>query len=391
MNPPFIAPVLAPLFVAALLLLPPHAPAAPRLPASGADVVAVLPERDPALRALRAAVAAAPRAPAPALALARRYVMLGRTSADPRYYGQAQAVLAPWWNRADAPDGVRLLRATLLQNGHRFAEAQAELRRLTAHDPRNGQAWLTLATVQAVQGDADGALASCARLSTLASQIEAFACLASASVNTGRMRGAERLLALGVDRTPDAAAESRAWALTLLGELAARRGDGALAQRRFGAALALAPRDSYLLGAYADFLLDAGRAGEVPALLREHHRADGLLLRHALALQALGYTAALAPVRAELQARFDAAALRGDQVHLREQARFTLSVLGDARTALALAQRNWQVQKELADTRLLLEAGIAARDRAALRPVLAWIRAQGLEDVAVTRLLARLS
>jgi hypothetical protein len=129
----------------------------------------------------------------------------------------------------------------------------------------------------------------------------------------------------------------------------------------------------------------------VVALLRGHHRNDALLLRHALALRALGRHDELAAARAELQARFDAAALRGDTVHLREQARFTLHVLGDARGALALARRNWQVQKELADTRILLEAGLAARDRAALQPELRWIHAQGLEDVAVARLAGRAS
>ncbi len=381
---------------AVLALLPlMQGAAAPRTPASGNEVVTELPRQDDGLRALRAAVAAAPRDPAPAVALARRYVMLGRAGADPRYYGQAQAVLAPWWDRPGAPNAVRLLHATLLQNGHHFGAAQTMLREVVAADPRAVQAWLTLATVQAVQGDSAGAIASCGRLSSLAGQLETFACLAVASANTGRMRGAEQLLSLGLEREREAgndpAPEIRTWALTMLAELAARRGDAPVAQQRFLAALRVAPADSYLLGAYADFLLDRGRAAEVPALLRDHHRNDALLLRHALALQALGRRDALAPVRAELQARFDAAALRGDAVHLREQARFTLHVIKDMPAALALAQRNWQVQKELSDTRILLEAGLAARDRAALQPVLRWIRAQGLQDVVVARLVERAS
>lgn len=377
---------------AVLALLPlVQGAAAPRTPAAGNEVITELPRQDDGLRALRAAVAAAPRDPVPALALARRYVMLGRESADPRYYGQAQAVLAPWWDRPDAPNAVRLLRATLLQNGHHFSEAQAELRQVVAADPRAAQAWLTLATVQAVQGDTAGAIASCGRLSSLTGQLETFACLAVASANTGRMQGAEQLLALGLEREGNAAPEIRTWALTMLAELAARRGDAPLAQRRFVTALRVAPADPYLLGAYADFLLDRGRAADVPALLKAHHRNDALLLRHALALQALGRREALAPVRAELQARFDAAELRGDAVHLREQARFTLHLRGDARAALALARRNWQVQKELADTRILLEAGLAARDGAALQPVVRWIRTQGLQDVAVARLVEKAS
>jgi Tfp pilus assembly protein PilF len=377
--------------VLVLVLAPPPGAAAPRTPGSASEVVALLPRQDDGLRALRAAVAAAPRDPLPALALARRYVVLGRASADPRYYGQAQAVLAPWWGRPDAPNGARLLRATLLQNSHRFDEAQAELRHVLATEPRNAQAWLTLATIQAVQGDTPAAIASCGRLSLLAGQLETFACLAAAGANTARLRSGEQLLELGLARADDAAPDVRTWALTMLAEMAARRGAAALARQRFDAALRLAPADSYLLAAYADFLLDQGRAAQVPALLRDHHRNDGLLLRHALALRALGRHAELAPVRTELQARFAAAAMRGDAVHLREQARFTLHLLDDARGALALAQRNWRVQKELADTRILLEAGLAARDLAALQPALRWIRAQGLQDVVVSRLAERAS
>lgn len=377
------------LLLIAALALAPVVSAAPYVPVAGDVVVARLPARDDALRLLRARVAAHPDDLTAAVALARRCVALGRANADPRYFGQAQAALATWWSRADAPDSVRLLRAELLQNGHRFDAAKAELRRLTAADPRNAQAWLTLATVQAVQGDSAAATRSCARLSGLAGQLEAYTCLAGASANTPRMRNSEKLLDLALRRDPEATPAVRTWALTLLAEFAARRGDAPLAEQRFRSALRVAPRDIYLLGAYADFLLDRQRAREVAALLRGLDNVDGLLLRRALALRQLGDGRALAPVRDALQARFDAARLRGDDVHLREQARFTLHVLGDPRAALALALRNWQVQKELADTRILLEAGLAAGDRQALRPVTQWVRTEGVDDAAIARLMRR--
>jgi hypothetical protein len=113
---------------------------------------------------------------------------------------------------------------------------------------------------------------------------------------------------------------------------------------------------------------------------------DGLLLRRALALRQSGQRAALAAAVAELDARFAAAERRGDGVHLREQARFELALRGDVGRALALARRNWEAQKEPADARILLEAAAAARAPAAARPVLDWIRAAGVEDVALARL-----
>jgi hypothetical protein len=88
--------------------------------------------------------------------------------------------------------------------------------------------------------------------------------------------------------------------------------------------------------------------------------------------------------------RIAAAAERGDRIHLREEARFTLAVELDAARAVAIARDNWSVQKELADGRLLAEAAVAARDRDAAAPVIAWARATGVRDATLDRLLARL-
>jgi len=363
--------------------------AAPYRPASGDTVVETVVRRTgtPEVRQLQARLAAAPGDLDAALLLARRYIALGRSETDPRYFGYAQAALAPWWQRVDAPPRVRLLRAILLQNGHQFDAALTDLRAVTASEPANGEAWLTQAIVQSVQGDHAGATASCARVTTLADQLAGFACLAAASVNTDRAAASERLLAATLDRAGGAPSELRVWALTLLAEMAARRGAAGIAEQRYRAALALAPRDSYLLGAYADFLLDTRRPAEVLALLRDQQRIDALLLRYALALRAQGSNrAALAAAVTELQARFDAAAQRGDRVHLREQARFTLHLRGDPAAALVLARQNWAVQKELADLRILLEAAQRAGDQSTLRAARGWMQRNGTQDVMLASL-----
>lgn len=398
---------------AAALLAPPCAMAAPFVPAAGAAVLEKLPAReqaaDAALLRLRARWMAAPREVALAAALAQRYIELGRAAGDPRYLGYAQAVLAPWWREAAPPVPVLLLRATLLQSSHRFADAVRDLDAVTRVDPGNAQAWLTLATVQVVRGEYDAAVRSCGRLSSLASQLASMTCLANTRASSGQLGASERLLALSVARSgagvgkgagvgdgassgrgvgggpgggaPDAAL--RVWALTLLGEMAARRGDAGAAESRFRQALAIAPGDSYLLGAYADLLLDQHRNVEVQQLLRGHLRVDGLLLRHTLAVPQ-------AAAIDELQVRFDAAIRRGDSIHQREQARFELHLRHDARAALQLALANWQVQKEAADLRILLEAALAARSPAAARAALAWRRQHGLEDASIAALARKL-
>ena len=120
-------------------------------------------------------------------------------------------------------------------------------------------------------------------------------------------------------------------------------------------------------------------------------RIDALLLRYALALQSLpGQQTAFLAAKAELAARFHAAMQRGDTVHQREQARFALFLQQDVPSALQLAQQNWAIQKEVPDMRILLEAALAARDYGAAQPVLAWIAANGVEDVALHRLVKQL-
>jgi len=375
--------------------LPLLALAAPYTPKDGSAVIEQLPRRADAtqseLRGLRQQLNATPQDLALASGLAQRYIALARSETDPRYLGYAQAALAPWWRQATPPLPVRLLRATILQSTHHFGLALQDLDAVIAQQPQNGQAWLTRATVLTVQGDYAQATAACARLSALTTQLVTVTCLANIASVTGRAASSERLLDLTLQRSSGAAPELESWALTLLAEMATRRGETALAEARYKQALAQQPRDSYLLGAYADFLLDRQRPQDVVRLLKDQQRIDALLLRYALALQALpGQQTAFQAEKAELAARFHAAMQRGDTVHQREQARFTLFLQQDIPAALQLAQQNWAIQKEVPDMRILLEAALAARNDSAAQPVLAWIAANGVEDEALQRLVRQL-
>jgi hypothetical protein len=175
--------------------------------------------------------------------------------------------------------------------------------------------------------------------------------------------------------------------LTSLAEMAARAGTASDAEVHFRAALSLDPADNYLLGAYADFLLDHQRFAEVVALLRDKTRGDPLLLRYALALQSQNSSELSVRVE-QLRDRFVASRQRGDQLHLREQARFTLRLLNAPEESLKLAQENWRLQREPADVRVLLEAALGAHDAAAVEGIREWLRSSHLEDIQLTRLMA---
>jgi predicted Zn-dependent protease len=337
------------------------ATAAPYVPTDDAVVLERLPGKaDPSLRALkrmRAALDAHPDRLEIALPLARKAVEASRATGDPRFLGQAEAALAPWWNATDAPAPAILMRATIKQSRHDFVGALADLDRLLARAPDDAQALLTRATVLAVQGRRDDALRDCARLARRTTALIAAACGAGATRDEAE---AYRALVEALAQS-QGAPDVRVWAFTLAAEIAARRGDGTAAESHFRQALALDPRDAYLKAAYADFLLDHGRAREALPLVADDTRNDALLLRLVLAEQQLAdLRASFEAHRADLAGRFDAARRRGDTVHRREEARFRLVIEHDVPGALALARDNWNVQREPADLRILQEAARAA-------------------------------
>jgi len=162
------------------LLLGAPALGKPYLPIDDGTVLERLPEKtDPSLREvkrLRAALARNPGDITLAASLARRAIEAGRETGDPRFFGQAQAALAPWWNESNPPAQALLLRATLKQSTHDFPGALADLDRLIAANPRAGQALLTRATVLTVQGRYAEARADCARIARLTMPLVTIAC-----------------------------------------------------------------------------------------------------------------------------------------------------------------------------------------------------------------------
>ena len=92
-----LLPLLLPLLLAAAAQT---AQAAPYRPGNGSEVIERLPRRaDPAQRELaqlRSALAANPTDLALATRTAQRYIATARSETDPRYFGYAQAALAPW-------------------------------------------------------------------------------------------------------------------------------------------------------------------------------------------------------------------------------------------------------------------------------------------------------
>ena len=341
------------------------------------------------MRTLRATLLHDPQNVNVAVSLATRLVEQSRSEGDPRFLGQAQAVLVPWLNHATPPSSTLLLRAIIRQHAHEFDLALADLDAVLSMQPTNAQAWLTKASIFQVQGRYEEARRACQPLFRLAGRHVALTCLGDIAGLSGQTTMSREMLTTSLER-PGISARERFWILTILAEMGARTGDIKTSETHFLEARSLGVKDHYLLAAYADFLLDQGRPQEAISLLHSETRADGLLLRLALAEQAL-HLPDVKDHTAILAARFAASRDRGTRVHLREEARFTLALLHNPQSALTLAQTNWKIQKEPWDARLLLEAALAVGSRDAARPVIEWLHTNHVEDIRLQQLAAQFS
>lgn len=366
--------------------------AAPYTPSNDAAVLETLPTRfnltqGEDIRKLRAQLQANPNDISTLTTLAQRYIDIGREQADPRYYGYAEALLKPWWTAANPPADILLLRATLRQHTHAYTEALQDLHQLVKQYPNQTQGWLTLAVVQSVRGEYPAAKHSCAALALHASTWYSSLCYSQMLSLTGN---AERAYALQTTLLPSLErdqVELRQWLQTLLGETALRLGNNPAAETHFQAALAEPRSDHYLLRVYSDYLLSQQRPLDVIKLLQDKSSDDALLLRLAIASRDAQQTEATRRYQQQLEARYEAARLRGSSLHARDEALYLLAFNGDAAKALTLAKANWALQKESEDTHLLLLAAHANDDQATQQSVRTWLQAQGQQDARLETLL----
>lgn len=341
------------------------------------------------MRDLAAQFAAAPTSLPLAMRLAERQLAMGVAEADPRFVGYARGTLAPWWHDDTASPALRILRARIMQAQHEFAPASSDLRAALAEDPHSADGLLVLASIDEATGDLAEAKNLCARFAQDHPGLAAVACVASVAALRGNRKASAEMLGNAVQHIPTLDRSQLLWALTILGEIAIQ-GDDPTAGQYLKEALALDRGNVYALTVYADYLLDHGEAAAVVRLLAGYERIDALYLRLALAAQATD-DPRFPSYRDDLAARFAAARLQGDTVHLRDTARFMLDIEHDAARALTLAVRNWQTgHKALADLRVLLAAALACHDLTAVKPALDWVAATHLEDSTIERLTRQL-
>lgn len=318
-----------------------------------------------------------------ATALASFYLEQARLLAEPRLLGAARDVLAPWWNIRQPPLNVRMLRATILQSDHEFDLALADLNSVLREEPKHAQAWLTKATILAVTGEYEQARTASLPLFSLASPLVAMACGTSITSMNGDLAGSYALLSATLQQDDGDPPEIRAWAWTILAEIAVRSGQHAEAAEYFETAIELNHRDPYLLGQAADFFLSQGQPEKAIEVLGPDPLGVEAMVLHLLALKDLDKDVW---DRERALDHYFRHAIHSDHPAGRAHARFLLDVKEDPAAALTAAIENWSNQREAADSIILLRAAKAANDKKVFSSTQTWLAGKKTEDVRIERL-----
>ncbi len=311
----------------------------------------------------------------------------GRNQADPRLIGYADAALQPWLALTKVPPVILVLKATILEHNHDFTGALEYLAKALKQNPQLAQAWLTRAQIFMTQGNYQEARHACVPLIGLTSDLVSTVCASEAASLSGEAEANYAILKKLVSASlGEVSAGEKIWVYTLLADIAERLGRHEEAEKYFHLAMSQGLESPYLLVSYADFLLDRNRAQEARDLLANKTRSDPVELRLTLAEKKLGKNDEVQAHIQQLEKRFAAGRLRGQNLHAREEAYFALRLKGDCVEGLKLAKVNWKLQREPIDLRLLAEAATQCKDEEAKKTVREWLTHTKLEDKRLPKL-----
>lgn len=317
--------------------------------------------------------------PADLVPAVRQAIQLARQTADPRYLGQAQSLIGTLWSSPQASYEVATLQATIEQSRHEFAQARKTLQSaLVKPATSHAQAWLTLATIERVQGNYKQAETACKSINTPEAQLYAQACLLETQSMQGKWNEAREgfTTLLRGQRLPI----QQAWLLSLLAENEERAGKIDAALKHYALSLSL-DNDGYTALAYADALLRQKQAASAIKALQTQPSSDAVVIRRAQAYKILG-DPQFTSLADELNARFAAAALRQDSNagHARELALHALYVQDHAKVALDLSQTNLKLQREGIDWLIALQSATQLGANAEKSKLLQAVAQSGLKD-----------
>lgn len=325
------------------------------------------------------------------LQLFNRYLNHARKTGDPYYSGMAEASLQKWLSGSDIPHPVRIARATIKQYNHDFEAALNDLNFVLQKKPGNVQARLLRANIFRIQGKYSKAREDCYSLTLLTDPKAVAICGLSVSSLTGKANwSADKLQAMLRNTETPLSEDLKKWASIVLAEILSSMGENEKALTHLQREVKANSRtDIYTKAVLMDLLLLEKKYQEAHDVVSELKLPDAILLRKAIAAKKMNHPDAK-KLTAIIRSRFMDTKKAGRPQHLREEALYELHLNDNPDQALALSINNWKKQRELLDTRIVLEAALTAGKNAEASPVINWIEKQGTEDVYIRKLIREL-
>lgn len=334
-----------------LLIGSPLLHAAPFVPKSGQQILETLPANSPPARYLDSdsfSSGTSTISPEQTSQLLERAYLQG----DPRALGQARAQLD---QTTDQSVETLMLRARALQSDHQFSQAKETLQQILNKEAANPDALLTLSSLLVVQGQFEEAMGYCKQLTDPALRVYQLACVAQIQSMTGELTQAKQTLSGLAILAPGLDSSTARWIYLMQADAALRSQDASLAAQVFSV---MDDQTVPALMARADWLLKNGKYQEVRQLLQDHTDKDALLLRLITAQIKLNDPDAQQNL-ALMKERIEVWQLRQEIAHIRDQATYAL-LASQNDSALQLARKNWQEQRETADILIYATAAIKA-------------------------------
>lgn len=325
--------------------------------------------------------------PTTASRAAGRFLELAKSQNESRFYGYARAALEPWWDLPTPPAEILKVRAKLKESDHQYDQAVADLQLFLDAYPRDVSAWLSLINVLRVQGKYAEANAACDRLATFVTPMIQVLARATIMAVTGDAARAYESLEEVLSQAEVTSPETVPWILTVLSQIANSLGRTEVAEQHYRRGLDIAPENHYLKKDFADFLIDQRRFQEALEVLGDMVSDNDSILLALLASKGADRTDDVRRLRQQLAARLEENRLRGNKPHGRIETRYLLYVEHDPLKGLQVALANWAEQKEIRDSRNVLEAAIAAKRKEEVTAVVQFLQRHKTEDVALKRLL----
>ena len=315
----------------------------------------------------------------------RYYLDIARDTGDERYLGYAHTLLEGTDTQRIQSEDLLLSYAALLQRGHRFEEALALLDKVLQAQPLQAQANLMAAYVSVTIGQPEQAKQFCKNIETSLGAIMSLNCSISANMLLGDVDRSYKVLSGLLERSHMSEVE-REETLINLAEISKLRGDYPSSEKYFKQVLDKSPDNSFVLTRLADTYLAAQRFDECIKLL-QNKTQPALLLRSAVAAVSKGEKLP-ASAKEALDNYFEVQLAREPELSSRDYALYLLVIQSQAQEALKISLKNWQLQKEVADTYLVLRAAWQADQLSEALPVVGWVEKMGLQDQEINQLLA---